>query len=291
VLLELVRPRLEILMRAWLVLEALGELAHQDDALLEQPEARPDRGLDGSPLLQRKALGRVLVADPAAKGDDVVAFRAPDRTAALRAREAGRLARLGVLVGLFGDFQGVIHRGHSSFEVFIFGWIVRKFNYERSELGGAAYSIRGCVLDRALGHARVERGLGILDEANAAVGFDRTQSERPVVEGAGEDHADGTRPESMGGRAEERVDGGAMAILLRARHRDGRTVVQLDVAVGRGHEDPAARDLDVVADVLRRQRARSGQYLGEDTRAAGRQVEDDKDRRRQVPGASATQFR
>src|SRR5262249_14488310 len=91
-LLELVRLRLEVPPRARLVLEALGELAHQDDALLEQPEARPDRGLDGVPLLRSKALGRVLVADTAAKGDDVVIFRAPDRAAALRAREAGRLA-------------------------------------------------------------------------------------------------------------------------------------------------------------------------------------------------------
>ena len=250
--LEVVRLLCEVPARPRLLFEALGVLTHQDDALLDQSQAGPDRRLDGAPLLERERLRGVLVADPAAEGDDVRFILTPDRPAAFRAGQSGRIARVRILVGLLGDFLLVIHRGHSSFEVFILDVVVRQFNDPLRELLRRADPVGKSVGDRALRHAAVQGALRILNEAHAAVRLDRPHAERAVVERPGENDADRPRANRVRCRAEERVDRRSVSVLLGPAERLRGAVGDLDVAVGRRDENAAAGDLDTVADVLRR---------------------------------------
>src|SRR3712207_8832211 len=52
-----------------------------------------------------------------------------------------------------------------------------------------------------------ERGRRILNDGGAAPGLDREQPGRPVVERAGQDHADDTTPVGAGRRAKKGIDG------------------------------------------------------------------------------------
>jgi hypothetical protein len=72
------------------------------------------------------------------------------------------------------------------------------------------------VLEGVAGHAGIQRVLGVLDHRDPAARLDRHQPGGAVVEGARQDHPDHPGRVLAGGAAEQRVDGGPVAVLPRA---------------------------------------------------------------------------
>src|SRR5690348_5486077 len=138
VVLELVRLLGEAARGALLRLVLLGEPPHQDRALLEQAQRRPERVLDGLALLDDERVGAVLVADAAAEGDDDAVPQLVDRPAALGTRQARLLARL--LGSLPPDplaLVWVVHRG----SIVLFADRRRELGERRCDLLGRQDSV------------------------------------------------------------------------------------------------------------------------------------------------------
>jgi hypothetical protein len=94
----------------------------------------------------------------------------------------------------------------------------------------------------ALSASRHRRELGvgrILHDGDAAKLLNRPESSGAIVEVAGQDDADGARPEHLGRRAEQRIDGRPEPVLVWPSGDADPPRFDDEVTVGRGNVDAA----------------------------------------------------
>ncbi len=129
-----------------------------------------------------------------------------------------------------------------------------------------AHEVHEDVFDRALRHPGEHGVVRILHQRPAPVFLDRQQTSRAVVEGTREHHPQHAPPVRARRGAEERIDGGTVAVLVRAFH---------DAHVVALHEKVMTRRCDVDAAVqerlsVHRVRRPEGTSSREDLRQAAR---------------------
>ena len=89
----------------------------------------------------------------------------------------------------------------------------RQRGEQRAEVGRRGHVVGTGVVERVSWHRRVPRVVRVLDDADAAVAADEGEPGGAVVEHPREHHADHSRPERAGGRAEQRVGRRAVTVL------------------------------------------------------------------------------
>jgi Flp pilus assembly protein TadG len=98
------------------------------------------------------------------------------------------------------------------------------------------------VLNGAPGHALIQGGFRILYHGQTTPLLDPQQPRGAVVQVTGENDANNAGSITEGGRAEERVQGRPMTVLLGPTGETHMTVGYVQVAVGRGYVDPTRLD-------------------------------------------------
>jgi galactokinase len=131
----------------------------------------------------------------------------------------------------------------------------------------------------------VEDGLGrVLDDGQAAVRLDRLQAARAVVERARKDDADHACAKSDRRRAEQRVDGGAVAVLARPAGQQDVPARQHQVLVRGRHVQAAGLQRARFVQLDHAQMPGPLQYARQHARGGGQNVNGDAHRGRQVGG-------
>jgi hypothetical protein len=142
-----------------------------------------------------------------------------------------------------------------------------------------------CCADgqRARRHPRDEGVVGVLDDHAAAGLGDRERARRAVVQGAGQhDRHRGGAP-GAGQGAEHRVGGGADAVLLRPTAELDPVRADQEVVIGPRDVDRAGLQRRSVLGQRHVQRGRSVEDRRQQAAGGGGDVQDDADRRVQVP--------
>jgi hypothetical protein len=142
--------------------------------------------------------------------------------------------------------------------------------------------VDGHVLEGVARHARVQGVRRVLDDRHTAARLDRHQPGRAVVQGARHHHAHHPGGVRTGGAAEQRVDGGPVAVLVRAAGQVRVTGPEQHMMVGRRDVDAAVLDRLAVLDVAGWQRAAPAQDVGHGTGPGRRHMEDHEHGRRQL---------
>ena len=255
---------------------ALLQAPRQAGVLLQGAQGRPQAPLKGVVLLGEQALRRVGVPRAAAEVEGPLATLLEQRAAAFGAGQVRRLgaAACGSLrnshgVGLL--FYLVAERSSSR------PGLVEEAVEQGADAGGRQDVVDFDVGDGARGHAGVVGVPRILYDGHAAALLDRRQAHSAVVQVAGEHHARHAWTVGAGRRAEQHVDRRTVAVLAGVAREVDVTVVDGEVAVGRGDVDPARPDGLPVRGMGGRQAARAGKDGGQRTVAFRRDVQDDED--------------
>src|SRR5215207_3913745 len=158
-----------------------------------------------------------------------------------------------------------------------------EFSERRGYAGHWQNVLRLDTLDRPARHAIDDGFLGILHDGHATPRLDCQQPHAPVVEGSREDDADHPRTVGPGGRAEQRVYRRPRVILTRSPGELDPVGADEQMAVGRGDIDASRFQHLAVLGVGGRQRTGPAQNLGEPADGVWRNVDDDQERRREIP--------
>jgi hypothetical protein len=138
------------------------------------------------------------------------------------------------------------------------------------------------VLYGAPGHALIEGGFRILDHGQTTPLLDSQQAGGAVFQVAGENDADNARTIAESGRAEERVEGRPMTVLLGPARETHMTVGYVQVAVGRGYVDPTRLDGLSIARVVGGKWPRPVQNVRERAPHRAREMHDNEDGAREI---------
>src|SRR5215211_3223420 len=153
----------------------------------------------------------------------------------------------------------------------------------RSHLGHRQYVLRLDALDRSARHAIDDGLLRILHDGHATSCLDCQQPHAAVVEGPREDDADHPRTVDPGGGAKQRSDRWPTMILARSTGELDPAGADEQMAVRRGDIDASGFNCLAVPGVGGWQRTGPAQNLGEPADGVWRNVNDDHERRWEVP--------
>ena len=126
--------------------------------------------------------------------------------------------------------------------------------------------------NRALRHAVVSGGGRLLHHADAACALDRAQAQGSVAGGTGEDDADGALGLILGQRAQEAVDGKALAARQGRLGEVQHALVNAQLAVGWNHIDVVGSDRGLVQCLHHRHGGGTLQDFGQQAVVAGVEV-------------------
>ena len=254
-------------------------------ALLEGPQARPERALDRLVLRAVHAVGRVRMSDPAAEPEEVSFLDLPEDPAAIGAAERRRGSRLVVVLHRFhvelrelrflDHFFG--HRADDALER-----IPAEPREKRPDLLERQHVIDLDVPQRRFRHSRAESVGRILHDRQTACDLDRDQSRGSVVERAGQNHADDARAVGPRRAAEERIDRRPMPVLGRSANDTDASGLDHQVTIRRRDVDVAVLDPFAVLGMGRRQRTRAGKNHRQQAGRLCRDVQNDEHRSGQV---------
>ena len=167
------------------------------------------------------------------------------------------------------DFQTWRHRQFRA------GWFAAQPIQQGRHFGERGHVIHAIALQRPARHVRPLRVVRVLHDAGPAASLDGLQAGRTIVQQTGQHHADYPRAVGNGSRTEQRVDRGSSSVLLRTTAQQHMAVLQQKVEIRRRDDDLARSDRLAVHRMLRWQRTRFAQQIGQDTFRCGADVLND----------------
>jgi hypothetical protein len=207
--------------------------------------------------MNQQGLVAIGMSDPAAEPDQLLVLDLPQYSVAFGAGHRGWDTGLHMPIGkreLVGFLVGRVAFWHGRYLE-----RARRFDgqvgQELGHFGNRKHVVHCHIIDGTLGHTRIQRGIETLDQCQAAVLLNSEQSCGAVVQIAREHDSNHSGAELMGGRPEERIDCGSMAILFGPPAKTKVPVAQMKVEVGKGHINSARLDRLTVSGVPGRKRA------------------------------------
>ena len=190
---------------------------------------------------------------------EITILQLPERAVAGRAgKRGGVAAQLGHILSFLSHFYKLDFRldGRRNMIGSVGGSSVCEVGQQLGDLLDGQLVIDGDIPQRIDRHVGKESLRRILHDSGAAAGFDCRQPRGAVIKIAAEHDPDDSRAIGPRGGAEQRIDGGPVAVFFGTMNNAHAPRLEQHMAIGGRDVDPAILNWRIVGGVARRQAAR-----------------------------------